>query len=141
MLGPMYTLGPGARLYIYNLILAQPPTSCVAVLTVWCTYLWDFPGGSVVKNLPAKAGAADLIPGWERSPEGGNGNPFQYSCLENPMDRGTWQAIVHGVEKSQTRLSTSTGVGVGDTKLFQCTSWVRQNNSRWTLELDAWFKS
>ena len=84
MLGPMYTLGPGARLYIYNLILAQPPTSCVAVLTVWCTYLWDFPGGSVVKNLPAKAGAADLIPGWERSPEGGNGNPFQYSCLGNP---------------------------------------------------------
>ena len=85
------SVGPGARLYIYNLILTQPPTSCVAMLMVWCTYLWDFPGGSVVKNLPAKAGAADLIPGWERSPEGGNGNPFPYSCLENPMDRETWR--------------------------------------------------
>ena len=50
-----------------------------------------FPGGSVVNNLPASAGDArdmGLIPGWRRSPKGGNGNPLQYSCLENPMDRG-----------------------------------------------------
>ena len=44
------------------------------------------------------------VPGLGRSPGGGHGNPLQYSCLENPMDRGAWQATVHGVEKSQTRL-------------------------------------
>ena len=44
------------------------------------------------------------FPGSRRFPEEGNGNPFQYSCLENPMDRGAWQATVHGVEKSQTQL-------------------------------------
>ena len=57
------------------------------------------------KNLPASAG--DLrdvgsIPGWGRFPGEGNGNPLQYSCLENPMDRGAWQATVHGVTKSRT---------------------------------------
>ena len=46
------------------------------------------PGGSVVKNLPANAGSAGVIPGSGRSPGGGNGNPLQYSCLENPRDRG-----------------------------------------------------
>ena len=56
-----------------------------------------FPGGSVVKNLPANAGDVGSIPGWGRYPEGGNGNPFQYSCLENPMVRGAWRATVHGV--------------------------------------------
>ena len=56
-----------------------------------------FPGGSVVKNLPANAGDAGLIPGSGRSPGVGNGNPFQYSCLKNPMDRETWWATVHGV--------------------------------------------
>ena len=68
-------------------------------------WLCPFPGSSVVKNLPANAGATgDLgsIPGLERSPGGGNGNPLQYSCLEKPMDRGAWQATVHGVAKSQT---------------------------------------
>ena len=53
-----------------------------------------------VKNLPVNAG--DSIPGLGRSPTGGNGNPLQYSFLENPMDRGTWQAAVHRVTKSQT---------------------------------------
>ena len=47
------------------------------------------PGGSAVKTLPANAGDAGLIPGWGRSPAAGNGNPLQYSCLENSMDRGT----------------------------------------------------
>ena len=62
--------------------------------------LWQgFPGGSVVKNLPANAGDTGLIPGLGRSPGEGNGNPFWYSCLENPKDRGDWQAIVHGVTK------------------------------------------
>ena len=60
----------------------------------------------MVKNLPANAGDAgdvDLIPGLGRSPGEGNGNPLQYPCLRNPMDRGVWQATVHGVAKSQTQ--------------------------------------
>ena len=60
----------------------------------------------VVKNLPAKAGDirdAGLIPESGRCPGGGHGKPLQYSCLENPVDRGAWWATVHGVEKSRTR--------------------------------------
>ena len=53
----------------------------------------DFPGGSVVKNSPANAGDVGLILGSERSTGKGNGNPCQYYCLRNPMDRGAWQAI------------------------------------------------
>ena len=59
----------------------------------------------MVKNLPASAGDMSLIPGWGRSPGGGHGNPLQYSFLENPMDRGTWWATVHGVAESWTQLS------------------------------------
>ena len=58
-----------------------------------------FPGGSVVKNLPANAGDMGLIPGSRRSPEEENGNPLQYSCLEDPVDRGAWWVTVHGVAK------------------------------------------
>ena len=54
----------------------------------------------VVKNLPANAGDGGSIPGPRKSPGEGNGNPLQYSCLKNPMDRGTWQSIVHGVAKN-----------------------------------------
>ena len=53
----------------------------------------------VVKNLPANAGDAGLIPGLGRSLGGGNGNPLQYSYLENSMDRGTWRATVHGSQR------------------------------------------
>ena len=59
----------------------------------------------VVKNLPANAGDmrdAGSIPGLGRSPGGGHGNPLQYSCLKNPMDRGAWRATVHGVTKRWT---------------------------------------
>ena len=63
-----------------------------------------FPGGSVVKNPPANAGDAGdagLTSGSGRSPgEEGNGNPLQYSCLGNPMDRGVWRATVHGAAKA-----------------------------------------
>ena len=59
-----------------------------------------FPGGSVVKNPPASAGDVGLIPEWGRSPGGGHGNPLQYFCLGNPMDRGGWQATVHAVTES-----------------------------------------
>ena len=61
----------------------------------------------MVKNPPANAGdvrVAALIPGSERSPGEGHGNPLQYSCLENPMDRGVWQATVHRVAKSRTQI-------------------------------------
>ena len=58
-----------------------------------------FPVGSVVKNPPTKAGDMGLIPGSGRSPGEGNDNPLQYSCLGNPMVRGTWWAAVHGVAK------------------------------------------
>ena len=61
----------------------------------------DFPGGSVVKNPPANAGNMGLIPGWGRFPGGGNGNPLQYSCWDNPMDRGAWRARVHGVQRAR----------------------------------------
>ena len=67
-----------------------------------CRFDRGFPGSSVVKNMPTNVGDTGSVPGWGRSPEGGNGNPLQYSCLENPMDRGAWQATVHGVAKSQT---------------------------------------
>ena len=61
-----------------------------------------FPGGSVVKNPPANAGATEdsgLIPGLGRFPGEGIGNPLQYSCLENPMNRGVWWATAHGISK------------------------------------------
>ena len=58
----------------------------------------------MVKNSPASAGDTDSIPGLGRSPGGGYGNPLQYSCLENPMDRGIWRAAIHKVSKSQTGL-------------------------------------
>ena len=58
-----------------------------------------FPGGSVVKIPPASAGDVSLIPGWGRSSGEGNGNPLQYSCLGNPIDRGAWHAAVHRVAK------------------------------------------
>ena len=65
----------------------------------------SFPWGSEVKNLPANARDVGSIRGSGKSPGWGNGNPFQYFCLKNPMDRGAWRATVHGVAKSQTQLS------------------------------------
>ena len=88
--------------------------------TLWIrsyTRWWGFPGGTVGKNLPTSAGDTrdlGLIPVLGRCPVG-NGNPLQYSCLENPMDKGAWWATVHGVVESGTQLSdwaqhhTSTG--------------------------------
>ena len=92
----------------------QPDTSSTGLFI--CLRLpGGFPGGSVVKNLPPNAGDtvdAGSIPGSGRSLEGGNGNPLQYSCLGNPMERGVWRATVHGVAKSHTRLNLpSPGIG------------------------------
>ena len=67
---------------------------------MWISRIFTcFPGGSVVKNLPANARDPCSIPGSGRSPGIENGNPLQYSCLGNPMDRGTWRATVHGVTR------------------------------------------
>ena len=70
-------------------------------------YSWASPVAQLVKNPPVNAGDirnAGSIPRSGRLPGGGQGNPFQYSCLENPVDRGAWRAIVHRVTKSQTQL-------------------------------------
>ena len=72
------------------------------LLLLWI--LLGFPLGTVVKNLPASVGDArdtGLIPGLGRCPRVGNGNPLQYSCLENSMDRGAWRATVHGSQESK----------------------------------------
>ena len=68
------------------------------------------PGGSDVKASCHNAGDPGSVPELGRSPGEGNGNPLQYSCLENPKDRGAWWATVQGVAKSQTRLSTHTHI-------------------------------
>ena len=86
----------------------------------------------VVKNPPANAGDAGSISGSGRSPGGGHCNPLQDSCLEDPMDRGAWRAIVHGVAESWTRLtrlSTNAQGGSGDRVLWSllCGSFVSTN--------------
>ena len=65
----------------------------------------DFPGGSVIKNIPVNAGDVGLIPGLRRSPGEGNGNPLQYSCQGNLTDRRVCWATVHGIAKSRAQLS------------------------------------
>ena len=69
------------------------------------SYFRGFPGASNGKESAHNAGDPGLIPGSGRSHKGGHGNPLQYSCQENSMDRGAWWATVHGVAKSQTQLS------------------------------------
>ena len=79
--------------------------------------LYDTYGASLVaqmvKSLPAVWADPGLIPGSGRSPGEGNGNPLQYSCLENPTDGGAWQATVHGVTKNRTQLSNFTFLSYG----------------------------
>ena len=73
----------------------------------WILHKWASQVVLVVKNLPANARDVrdtGSISGWERSPRGGHSNPLQYSCLENPMDRGAWRSTVYGITKSQTQL-------------------------------------
>ena len=95
----------GTKAYIPCLLALPPiPAPCLMFRPKMnhlrgCKPGRGFPGGSVVKDLPANAGDSGSIPGSGRSPGGGHGSPLQYSCLENPMDRGAWQATVHGVTK------------------------------------------
>ena len=85
----------------YPIIIDPPGKKC------FLPAVWDFPGGSAGKESACSAEDQGLIPELGSCGEG-NGNPFQYSChLGNPMDRGTWRAVVHGVAKSQTWLNNS----------------------------------
>ena len=91
--------------YIYHLgiLMAHTHTGYRIFLLHFLIVGVGFPGGSAVKNPPAKAGEAKvtgLILGSGSSPGGGHGNSLQYSCLENPMDRGTWRATVKRITKS-----------------------------------------
>ena len=96
----------------------SPPGSCahgifqarILEWEQWSVIIHASQVALVVKNPPANAGDQRDVgsnPGSGRSPGEGNGNPLQYSCLENPMDRGAWWATVHGVTKSQTRLKAA----------------------------------
>ena len=82
---------------IHSLLLTVIPLG-KRVISYLPLYLY-FPDGSVVKNPPANAGDMDSVSGLGRSPGEGNGNPVQYFCLGDPMDRGAWWATVHGVTK------------------------------------------
>ena len=87
-------------LFLGLLLQSKAVPFCVSITRHWASQ-----AALMVKNPPANAGDlrdSGLIPGLGRSPGGGHGNPLQYSCLENPMDRGAWWATVHRVTKSQT---------------------------------------
>ena len=114
----------------FNTLIQYKDTGIILIISLWKSYLlikslfmekawfnsldhiWltviimgGFPGGSAVKNLPDNVRDAGSIPGSERSLGEGNGNPLQPSCLENPLDREAWQAMVHRVARSRTFLS------------------------------------
>ena len=90
--------GGSGYMYIYR----QTDTHSSFQGTMVC---FSFPGGSNGKKSACNSGALSLIPGLGRSPGEGNGYPLQYSCLENPMDRGAWWATVPGVAKNWTRVT------------------------------------
>ena len=110
------------ELFLIQIMIVFLSCATITVLCIppyWCIYsflqcflniyhiLRGFPGGSVVKNPPVHAGDVGSIPGSGRSLGGGNGNPLQYSCLENPMDRGDWWDTVHGSQRVGHILETS----------------------------------
>ena len=90
-------------LCVYTHTHTHLPIYVVCVLTYVCVYIYiHFPGGSDDKESTYYVGDLGSIPGLGRFPGEGNDNPLQYSCLENSMDGGAWQATVHGVTKSRT---------------------------------------
>ena len=97
---------PILRWLIKTQLHVNPSQTKVRKKTLLVCLLCDLgsSGGSVGQESTCNAGDPGSIPGWGRSPGEGNGNPLQYSCLETPMDRGAWQATVHGVAKSRTWL-------------------------------------
>ena len=88
--------------------ISSPFYSLLLLVPMFIIYALGFPGGSEVKASACKGGDLGSIPGLGRSPGEGNGNPLQYSCLQNPVDGGAWWAIVHRVAKSQTWLNDLT---------------------------------
>ena len=97
-----YYFGVEVTSYVLGRSLKELLIILFWVLVVRVESYMGFPGGSVVKNSPANAGDMGSIPGLGRSCGEGNGNPLQYSCLGNLMDRGAWWATVHGVAESRT---------------------------------------
>ena len=91
----------------------------VSLWRIHCISMGGFPGGSEDKASACNVGDPGSIPGLGRSPGEGNGNPLQYSCLENPMYGGAWRATVHRVANSRTRLSDFTF-----TLLSSLSEWV-----------------
>ena len=85
-----------------------------------------FPGGSEDKESACKVGDLGSIPGLGRSPGEESGNPLQYSCLENPMDRGAWRSAIHGVTKSRTQLlkNIASIFQTASTCIFSCVSYT-----------------
>ena len=84
------------EIYISNVIMSD---IFYYEIKIFVNATQDFPGGSVVKNLPANAGDAGSVSQFRRSPGEGNSNTLEYTCLGNPMDRGAWRATVFGVTK------------------------------------------
>ena len=110
--------------------------------TIWeyITYSWSFPGGSAVKNLPANVGDMGLIPGLGRSPGEGNGNPLQYSYLENSMDRGAWRATDHGVAKSWIRPYNNNNLYLRIIKAVYCHRAYLTDMQSTSWEMLGWMK-
>ena len=82
-----------------SILISEEQPSFQNIIKPSVQHFQGFPSGSVVKNLPANAGDVGSIPPVGKYPGEGNGNPVQYSCLGNPMDRGAWRVVVHGVTK------------------------------------------
>ena len=103
---PMLPSKPSCKLgFITKLTLITLPMEFIPFSLLLHSFS-GFPCSSVGKESACSAGNQGSIPGSGRSPGEGNGNPFQYSCLENPMDRGTWRAPVHGVTRVRHDLAT-----------------------------------
>ena len=107
--------------------LALISVICFCCLSCWCSVsvYWASLIAQLIKNLPAMQETPGSIPGSGRSPGEGNGYPLYYSCLENSLDRGAWQAMVHGVANSQTQLKQ---LNTAHSTLFSC--WQLYYNSR-----------
>ena len=95
--------------YLYQLCLCRHCCYCFLEVTLG---LLGFPGSSVSKESACSAGDLGLIPGLGRFPGEGNGNPLQYSCLENPMDREAWQVTAHGAQESDMTQQLNHHMGV-----------------------------
>ena len=94
-----------------------PGVSCPSWASFWEFPVGQgFPSGSVSKESACNARGLSLIPGSGRSPGEGNGNPLQYSCLGNPMDRGAWQVTVHGVARVRCNIATKPPPPIGQSK-------------------------